>query len=154
MVESLTTFEADHYEACLIGCANYDKSRVDSNSNKEYHNIPTAKLDVEIMARGMAKFGFFKPRKLIDPIIELDVYFNSLEEILKRREKSGKKTVLFCYYSGHGVMNTQALIVLNKSTNFYYPLQEKLTFLSSLKGVYVIGVFDSCRAEIQNPFST
>ena len=61
------------------------------------------------------------------------------------------KTLIWVYYSGHGVMNNTTFAVCDKGTRAaraWYPLEKQLRMLAGIKGTYVVGVFDCCRAAI------
>ena len=61
------------------------------------------------------------------------------------------KTLIWVYYSGHGVMNNTTFAVCNealRAAKVWYPLEKQLRMLAGIKGAYVVGVFDCCRAVI------
>ena len=61
------------------------------------------------------------------------------------------KTLIWVYYSGHGVMKNTTFAVCDKGTRAaraWYPLEKQLRMLAGIKGTYVVGVFDCCRAAI------
>lgn len=61
----------------------------------------------------------------------------------------GKKTMVFVYYAGHGIMKgfTKAACDLAKRPmQAFYPLEQQLRTMGSQADAYVMGVFDCCRA--------
>ena len=61
------------------------------------------------------------------------------------------KTLIWVYYSGHGVMQNTSYAVCNESvkkTKVVYPLEKQLRVLANLQGIYVVAVFDCCRAAV------
>lgn len=66
-----------------------------------------------------------------------------------------KKTLIYVYYSGHGVIiRGTTHIVLNEADAFsqrYFPLQKKLTVLKGYHNTFIVGVFDCCREAITVP---
>ena len=66
-----------------------------------------------------------------------------------------KKTLLYVYYSGHGVIiRGTTHIVLNEADAFshrYFPLERYLKVLKGFHNTYIVGVFDCCREAITIP---
>jgi len=66
-----------------------------------------------------------------------------------------KKTLVFVYYAGHGVLRkamTSALCdVAPTQAKVFYPLEKQLYCLGHIPGAYVIGAFDCCREEWSPP---
>lgn len=56
------------------------------------------------------------------------------------------KTLLVFYYAGHGMMDNHTYAVLNGPKLF--PLEKMLRAFSDHEHAYVIGIFDCCRAKI------
>ena len=56
--------------------------------------------------------------------------------------------VLF-YYTGHGIMNKGRTLAGTNCEKGSYPLEGRLTLLSSYKQSYVIGLLDCCREELK-----
>lgn len=84
---------------------------------------------------------------------DLSFEFTKVSKILSEahRDKTGKtKTVLFVYYSGHGVMDTTTKVVCNEfeSEFRYFPLESKLSVISGYQNTFVVTVFDCCREEL------
>ena len=68
--------------------------------------------------------------------------------IVNHTEK--KKTLIFFYYAGHGILKGHTKAVCNQgelARKVFYPLEGNLRSMGALPGAYVIGVFDCCRAE-------
>jgi hypothetical protein len=59
-------------------------------------------------------------------------------------------TLLLCYLSGHGEMDTMTFAVLNADTKLTYrfPLEKELRTIGKIPGAYVIGIFDCCRTNV------
>jgi hypothetical protein len=65
-----------------------------------------------------------------------------------------KKTFIFVYYAGHGIMQNMTKVVCNtaaRRARIFYPLEANLRALGHKKGAYVMGVFDCCRAAFVDP---
>lgn len=65
-----------------------------------------------------------------------------------------KKTLIFFYYAGHGILKGHTKAVCNQgeiARKVFYPLEGNLRSMGALPGAYVIGVFDCCRAEFELP---
>ena len=98
-----------------------------------------------------------------DIIIDENIDFNKFKEIIHdmRNEISDnwrngeKKTLIFIYYAGHGVMTKgMTHAVCNggfdkqgrpTTSKAFYPLENSLRSLGTERGGYVIGIFDCCR---------
>lgn len=81
----------------------------------------------------------------------LDEGFKKLREKFKEADKSRTKKVLaFVYYSGHGAMDTTTKIVLNSEDKIeqIWPLESKLSVITSYQNTYLVSIFDCCREEI------
>ena len=63
---------------------------------------------------------------------------------------ASKRTLLYVYYGGHGVLDNTTKIVLNEDDPVlrYYGLEQKLSSLSKLNNNFVSVVFDCCREEL------
>lgn len=64
-----------------------------------------------------------------------------------RDKTNSKKILLYCYYSGHGVMDSTTKVVTNEEEAElrYYSLESLLSVLSGYRNSYVCAVFDCCR---------
>jgi len=60
--------------------------------------------------------------------------------------QQNKRTLLFVYYAGHGLMDNTTYCVVNGPRA--YPLEKQLRCIAKQKGSYVVGVFDCCREKI------
>ena len=76
------------------------------------------------------------------------------EEIADNWAHGQRKTLIFVYYAGHGVMNNMTHAVCNGGYDFHgnpsnvkcrYNLENSLRILGFEKGGYVVGVFDCTR---------
>ena len=88
---------------------------------------------------------------------KLKLYFTKLDARLLESSEEGKKTVVFVYYSGHGLMDERSLIVLNDDAKrpknaFMFPLERYLRTLSENPSNYMIALFDCCRARVPKKF--
>ena len=76
------------------------------------------------------------------------------ERIIGNWVQGAKKTLVLFYYAGHGIMKNYTSIVCDKAprqAKIFYPLEKQLRILGLLRGSYVLGVFDCCRAEFTVP---
>ena len=74
---------------------------------------------------------------------------------IKQNALQGKRTLLVCFYAGHGatvLYKTEALLNSNLQggDRNQFELEFKLREYAKLKGVYVIGVFACDRAPMPN----
>ena len=82
------------------------------------------------------------------------------DEISDNWRDGEKKTLIFVYYAGHGMITKMTDVVCNGGLNkrgkhqFTYPLESQLrSVLAIERGAYVLSIFDCCR-EILPPGST
>lgn len=59
-----------------------------------------------------------------------------------------KRTFVFVYFAGHGMMKTRTLAVLNQPEHPLYALDEKCNIMGSCPGVFVYAVYDCCRENV------
>ena len=63
--------------------------------------------------------------------------------------EAGKKTLVFVYYAGHGIMKgftKAACDIAKRPMQAFYPLEQQLRTMGSQEEAYVMGIFDYCRA--------
>ena len=65
---------------------------------------------------------------------------------------SGKRTFIFIYYSGHGVMDNFTYAVTNETPENgkvkKFALEYKMRWIGEEEGVFVLGILDCCREKI------
>ena len=69
-------------------------------------------------------------------------------------KSNSKKTLVFFYYAGHGILKGHTKAVCNQGDvprKIFYPLEGNLRALGAVPGAYVVGVFDCCRAAFEQP---
>ena len=74
---------------------------------------------------------------------------NDCNLTIGNNRKAGKKTMVFVYYAGHGIMKgyTKAVCDLAmREMHVFYPLEQQLRTMGCQENAYVMGVFDCCRA--------
>eukprot|EP00351_Strombidinopsis_sp_SopsisLIS2011_P001002 CAMPEP_0116874604 /NCGR_PEP_ID=MMETSP0463-20121206/6089_1 /TAXON_ID=181622 /ORGANISM="Strombidinopsis sp, Strain SopsisLIS2011" /LENGTH=111 /DNA_ID=CAMNT_0004518461 /DNA_START=117 /DNA_END=452 /DNA_ORIENTATION=+ len=102
-------------------------------------------------------FGF-EIRDLVDADrsdVKKAIY--GLQFELEDLKKEDKKALIVMYFSGHGMMDDQSLIVLNEDgedfelgyVDYLFPMERKLRTIASLKRVFVVGIFDCCRSLVR-----
>ena len=79
------------------------------------------------------------------------------EEIYDNWRNDEKKTLIFVYYAGHGVMTNMTHVVCNGGVDKQgrpsiskarYPLENSIRSLGVERGAYVISIFDCCREQL------
>ena len=146
-------FDYDHSIAILIGVQKYDQLKHDDGKIM-FESINQAPQDIEVMEAGCKQLGFDKIEKFWEPNHKkMKLFFTKLDAEMLERAEENKKTVIFVYYTGHGLMDERSLIVLNdpeqKPKNaFMFPLERYLRTLSENSSNYIIALFDCCRARI------
>ena len=79
------------------------------------------------------------------------------DEIAENWRNGEKKTLIFVYFAGHGVMTNMTHAVCNGAfdkqgrpnySKARYPLENSLRSLGIERGGYVIGIFDCCREQL------
>ena len=77
----------------------------------------------------------------------------SAKQLINNTDRKGM--VFFCYYSGHGVLESTTKIILPdevyKQHRNPFPLESRLRSLKVIEFTYVIGVFDCCRSIFKTP---
>ena len=66
-----------------------------------------------------------------------------------KNHKEEKKTLVFIYFAGHGIMLTGSAVLLN-GRSVYFSLEQMARALANSPGTYVMVQFDCCRDEV-NP---
>ena len=66
---------------------------------------------------------------------------------LAKHSQQKKRTAVFIYYAGHGMMKNYTYAVLNEDEKKLYPLEKMMRALAKRDNVYVVGIFDCCREE-------
>jgi hypothetical protein len=98
----------------------------------------------------------FKITVLMEPTSDqLNNYFKQLSSIAYEKSKQsvdGKRGIaLFCYFSGHGVLEATTKILLPSEIlcdrKNPYPLEAKLRMIKDIEHTYVIGILDCCRED-------
>jgi hypothetical protein len=82
---------------------------------------------------------------------QMDSSFLEVKRYMTAANKNpDEATLLYVYYSGHGVLDNTTKIVLNEGENEmrYFDLEQKLSILSKYKHCFVAAIFDCCREEI------
>ena len=68
---------------------------------------------------------------------------------------AGKRTMIFIYYSGHGVMDNYTYVVSNETpVNGQvkkYALEFRMRNIGAEEGAFVLGILDCCREKIPVP---
>ena len=99
------------------------------------------------MITGLRQLGFSD-----DDIIVLsepewhDLHFVmiDLQGDLQRAQIDGERTLVFCYYAGHGI-EEQNMVSCQLNETQLYPLEHTIRKLSKVKGSYIMTLFDCCR---------
>jgi len=95
--------------------------------------------------------GFEDIRELHDPnYLEMHKTISGLGSEMMENDEDDEKTLLFIYYSGHGMMDTRLHSVVNDKKRERFPLETKIRNLATIRNNYIISVFDCCREKIKN----
>ena len=76
---------------------------------------------------------------------EFEQEMTMIEDRIKRNHQENKKTLVWFYYSGHGVLETKTSIVCNKGPDEFFPIESELLRLSRNDGSFIVAVLDCCR---------
>jgi len=150
-------FEYQHSIAILIGCQSYNKLKHDDGKIM-FEDINQAPQDIKDMREGCQKLGFKEIKEFWEPKhTALKLFFTKLDAELLERQENDEYTVIYVYYTGHGLMDERSLIVVNddsaKPKNaFMFPLERYLRTLSENPNNYIIAMFDCCRARVPKKF--
>lgn len=108
-------FEPTETVAWLIGISNYDEVR---QVKPAYLDIDQAPKDVARMEDFFEEIGFHHIIKTENADRdELALTYSRIAKILAaghRDKTNSKKVLLYCYYSGHGVMDNTTKVVTNE----------------------------------------
>jgi len=86
---------------------------------------------------------------LLDPKMDaLKLQMSKFMSHAQENHMEGKKTLFFIYYSGHGMMDTQTMAVLNKKDKYTFPLERKIRTLGMVEDTMIISLFDCCREKM------
>jgi len=98
------------------------------------------------MAKFLAEECKFKVTKMqeINDENNIETQFNSINETLKENKSNNKKTAVFIYYSGHGLLVDGFTNGITKN-GIWFPLEEKARKMSLFKNSLVMCLFDCCR---------
>jgi len=85
------------------------------------------------------------------------LFFTKLDAELLERQENNEYTVIYVYYTGHGLMDERSLIVVNDDSTkpknaFMFPLERYLRTLSENPNNFIIAMFDCCRARVPKKF--
>ena len=64
-----------------------------------------------------------------------------------KNHKEQKKTLVFIYFAGHGIMLNGSAVLLN-GRSVYFSLEQMARALANSPGTYVMVQFDCCREEV------
>lgn len=110
------------------------------------------------MEAGVKNLGFQEIQKFWEPDHKkLKLYFTKLDARLLEEADEGKKTMVFVYYTGHGLMDERSLIVVNDDSTkpknaFMFPLERYIRTISENPNNYMVALFDCCRARVPKKF--
>ena len=116
--------------------------------------MPEVERDIENVRKGIELFGARESEIIERENLDFEAFsqlLNTIKGAISANWFSGnKKTLVFVYYAGHGVMRNFTYAVCNsatKSARVQYPLEKQLRTIGYIDGAYVIGIFDCCREE-------
>ena len=144
-------FEPDEKICLIFDNVKYDKLR-ELPEFAEYHDMPEAREWADAFEQGIKGYGFNE-----DQIYRhRDADYNSFEDAIRCGENNvewkitqnaeqGRRTLLLCFYAGHGVTDDNELNVLCNSNErageYEYIMESVLNACIEVNGVYVIGLF-------------
>lgn len=136
----------------LIGNSDYSHRRSEEGY-AGFGDLPAVETDLENTKNGLKRLG------VRDDEIEIlrNADFKTMSKKLKaldleiiNSQDENKKTLLFVYYAGHGILKGYTKAVCNQAQrafHVFFPLEQQLRTIATQPGAYVIGVFDCCRAD-------
>lgn len=110
------------------------------------------------MRAGLKDLKFSEVKEFWEPEHKaLKLYFTKLDAQLLERAENNEKTLVFIYYTGHGLMDERSLIVVNDAATkpknaFMFPLERYIRTLSENPANYMVALFDCCRARVPKKF--
>ena len=118
---------------------------------QEYNDMPDATLEVKTVENWLKKFDFKDNEisTLIDPTADdIKLAFNNLMNACFTNHINREKTLVFFYFSGHSLLDTDLQILLNAKTGFLYPIEKSLKIVANMKNSYVFSFFDCTRTRM------
>lgn len=124
-----------------------------------FKSVPEVSHDIVTVTSEFKAFRYYSdPDKstIIPPLMDanyqqLENLFSELAEMVAENEEAGEHTVLWFYYSGHGLGATK-FYTLHAVCRYWdkerqnFPLEDRLTTLAQEhKNLYIVGLFDRCR---------
>lgn len=146
--------------AWLIGNQNYSRVRnapKDQDPKPGFKDLTQVPEDIKKMEELFKELKFDHVYTSLDHSVkDIRCEFQDRKRDLEIADTDPtKKTLLYVYYSGHGVIiRGMTHIVMNEEDSFsqrYYPLQKNLTVLKGFHNTYIVVVFDCCREAITVP---
>jgi len=69
---------------------------------------------------------------------------------MEEKVDTGKKILFIVYYAGHSCTDGGLVKLTLDKREGEYPLEAHMKTLSTLKNVYMISIYDSCRNQMQS----
>lgn len=116
-----------------------------------FADIPEALDDIKVIRQGLKRLKFKSEELLLlkNPSYqEIKVAIDQSSRDIYQNNIDGKKTLLFVYYAGHGMMDNTTFCVLNATKS--YPLEKMLRTIAKQDGSFVMSLFDCCREKLNN----
>ena len=115
--------------------------------------------DIENVKKGLVNLGVREEEILVKREADFGVFSKLISQELAGMVAANwlngqKRTFIFFYYAGHGVMRNFTKAVCNTATRpgrIEYPLEANLRELGQRHGAWVLGIFDCCRAQFESP---
>lgn len=138
----------------MIGNRDYSRRRKEPGFDG-FIDLPSVLDDLQEMRQGLVDLGV----KSDEIYVLFDTDFSTLsEQVMKKAgnliaanwENGQRRTLVFLYYAGHGVLQNVTKAVCNKPdlrNRVFYPLESNLRVLGTRPGAFVIGLFDCCRSK-------
>lgn len=121
------------------------------DGTQRFANLLQPPEDIKVMKSGLSQMGFEDIRELHNPsYLEMHKTISGLGSEMMENDEEEHKTLLFIYYSGHGMMDTRLHAVVNDKKKERFPLETKIRNLATIKNNYIVSVFDCCREKIKH----
>ena len=143
-----TFFKAEVRKAIVIGCSQYEELR-QIEGKENFADIPETLDDIKVVKAGLKRLQFQSSEIEIlkDPNYQkIKIAIDSASREIFENYEEGRKTLLYVYYAGHGMMDNTTYCVLNGKR--MYPLEKMLRTIAKQDGSYVMSVFDCCREKL------
>ena len=121
----------------IIKHRNYENLREDTDGWSTFQNIDAVDQDAQNAKAGFISLGANACDIQIlenQSFKELSTFFRGINRGCTQNWENGRqKTLVFCYYAGHGIMDNTVFAVCNGGplkSKYCYPLQQTLTAIA------------------------